>query len=354
LAHLDPLEPGSNPGEVRSVRIHPFVHNNSHLYVGYVELQFPSGNRDIHPFSPQIPSDLPLPAPTPIDRWNPYRLGPFVVFDSSQELSDLDDANQVSDIYFRDGFQLPPEPAPFANLVSVNHSGNGAGNGPSTALGVSADERFILFHSLASDLVANDTNQLGDLFLRDLRTQTTLLLSAGLGGCAADGSTTRRVMFNRDGTKVIFESHARDLAPGDYNQTRDVFVATLSLPDSDGDGLPDSCELTWFGTLAKDGGEDSDGDGALDRDEHAAGTSPIKGLSVFGVITIQQAQLGLKSIIWTAAPGRRYQIEYRDALRSSGWIQAPEIISATSSTADWTDLSSPENPQRFYRVRLLP
>jgi hypothetical protein len=44
--------------------------------------------------------------------------------------------------------------------------------------------------------------------------------------------------------------------------------------DSDGDGLPDSWEMQYFGNLGHDGSLDSDGDHSTDAEEYAAGTNP--------------------------------------------------------------------------------
>ena len=52
--------------------------------------------------------------------------------------------------------------------VSVNYSGTGPGNGDSLPTGVSANGRYALFESAASDLVAGDTNGVVDVFVRDL------------------------------------------------------------------------------------------------------------------------------------------------------------------------------------------
>lgn len=49
-------------------------------------------------------------------------------------------------------------------LASVNQSGNG----PSVALDFTTNGQWLLFQSDASDLVANDTNNATDLFLRNL------------------------------------------------------------------------------------------------------------------------------------------------------------------------------------------
>jgi hypothetical protein len=72
-------------------------------------------------------------------------------------------------------------------LVSVNATGTGGGNAHSgqapssnaTNFAVSADGRYITFTSVASNLVNHDFNQSADVFVRDLQTNTTTLLSGG-------------------------------------------------------------------------------------------------------------------------------------------------------------------------------
>src|SRR5439155_214612 len=53
--------------------------------------------------------------------------------------------------------------------VSVDGAGN-EGNGSSQEPAISADGRFVAFHSDASNLVAGDTNDVGDVFVRDRQT----------------------------------------------------------------------------------------------------------------------------------------------------------------------------------------
>src|SRR5687768_5503519 len=69
-------------------------------------------------------------------------------------------------------------------LVSINQAGNASGNGISdlTELSVSADGRYVAFVSRADDLVAGDANGAFDVFLRDLREGTTILVSINAAG----------------------------------------------------------------------------------------------------------------------------------------------------------------------------
>lgn len=275
----------------------------------------------------------------------------LIAFESTQTRGALRDANEVADVFVWN--RVLNTPWGGESLVSVNHAGTGAGNGRSRLLDLSPDGRFVLFHSWAGDLVAHDDNSVGDLFLRDLRTQTTLLLSVGQQR-AAEGHTSARAMFNRAGTKIIFESYARNLAAGDFNETRDVFAATLSLPDSDGDGLPDSWELTWFGTLDPDGTADTDGDSASDGDEFIAGTSPINDRSIFAALPIRSSSGGEPVILWAAVPGRTYRVQFKDDFNVPGWATLPGDVVADSSTGRKLDETGAGGPHRFYRVQVLP
>jgi Tol biopolymer transport system component len=98
------------------------------------------------------------------------------------------------------------------------------GSGDSVSVSVSRDGRFVLFNSSANDLVATDNSRFGlDVFLHNLNSGTTILVSANLDGSGgSDNSFAGQVSTN--GNYVVFESDATDLVPGDTNGVRDVFV----------------------------------------------------------------------------------------------------------------------------------
>jgi hypothetical protein len=77
-------------------------------------------------------------------------------------------------------------------LISVNLSGTGGGNGNSWPQGISTNGQYVLFESVASDLVANDTNNASDVFVRDLMNDTTMLASANLYGGTGNGVSAIR------------------------------------------------------------------------------------------------------------------------------------------------------------------
>ena len=96
----------------------------------------------------------------------------------------------------------------------------GSGN-----VGLSADGRYVVFESSATNLVAADTNDESDVFLHDRQTGTTTRVSRGMGGAEANGSSTDPAI-SADGRHVAFSSTASNLVPGDTNNSTldDVFV----------------------------------------------------------------------------------------------------------------------------------
>ena len=84
-------------------------------------------------------------------------------------------------------------------LVSVNISGMGGGNGDSVATALSTNGRYACFESSASDLVNGDTNGLTDIFVRDVWSNTTVLVSVALDGLSAGNGVCRGSSMSPDG-----------------------------------------------------------------------------------------------------------------------------------------------------------
>src|SRR6266704_1182779 len=116
--------------------------------------------------------------------------------------------------------------AGMTTLVSVNFTGTGGGNGDSIPTGISTNGRYACFESSASDLVLTDTNGLTDVFVRDLMSNTTALVSANLAGVPGNG-VCRGSALTPDGRYVAFVSAATNLVAGDTNGIPDVFLRDL-------------------------------------------------------------------------------------------------------------------------------
>jgi hypothetical protein len=147
--------------------------------------------------------------------------GRFIVFTSSASDVVAGDTNGWYDIFLRD-LQTNT-----MTLVSVNRFGTNGGNGSSDASTISRSGRFVVFHSFASDLVPNDTNGVDDIFVRDLTTGTTSLVSVsrfGTNGGNGSSGNTSSYSISTDGRFVLFQSNASDLVENDNNQASDWFV----------------------------------------------------------------------------------------------------------------------------------
>jgi len=111
-------------------------------------------------------------------------------------------------------------------LVSVAAGGSQAVGDSNLRHGggaVSADGRYVVFHSYRPTLVRNDRNGVADVFLRDLDRGTTQLLSAAWDGGSGD-SYAVDASISADGRHVAFYSPAGDLVQGDGNGSGDIFV----------------------------------------------------------------------------------------------------------------------------------
>ena len=240
--------------------------------------------------------------------------------------------------------------SPGSDLVSANPSG-APGNGPSSSPVVSADGRYVVFYSKASDLVANDTNNAGDVFVRDRVLGVTMLVSANAQGRPGNGPSSRPVIAG-DGRTVAFQSMATDLVSNDFNDKRDIFLLKLAGVDSDGDGMDDDWEVAYFGNLSRDGSGDFDGDGASDLDEFRAGTDPTASASVLRVLRVMPAGGGATQLIWTGNPNRNYRVEFKDDLGAANWSVVNGTVSWNGSTASITDPAG--SAHRYYRAVRLP
>jgi len=190
-------------------------------------------------------------------------------------------------------------------LISLNRLGTGGGNGTSTSPLISADGRFVVFTSKASDLVENDNNNASDIFVRDRLQGKTLLVSLNKDGTGSgNGSSTKPVMA-ADGRTVIFQSVASDLVPGDYNDKRDVFVLRLA-------------------------------EGEL------------------RALTVTSVGSGTTTVLWSAVPGKSYQVQFKNETGDPNWTTLPNIVTASGTTAAAVDNSGGFPSHRFYRVMLAP
>jgi Tol biopolymer transport system component len=109
--------------------------------------------------------------------------------------------------------------------TQVSNATGGApqGNGASSLPAISADGRWVTFSSLATNLVAGDTNARADIFLHDRANNVTTRISVGPGGVQANNSSLFP-SISGDGRFVTYDSSADNLVPGDDNGRSDGFI----------------------------------------------------------------------------------------------------------------------------------
>jgi Tol biopolymer transport system component len=111
-------------------------------------------------------------------------------------------------------------------LVSKNSEGVIANN-RSIKPSISSDGRFVAYHSRATNLVPNDVNGHFDVFVHDLATGVTSIASIGFDGSPTDGHSAD-TSISGDGRYVAFTSIATNLVPGDDNGLIDLFVRDMA------------------------------------------------------------------------------------------------------------------------------
>ncbi len=141
----------------------------------------------------------------------------YVTFDSHATNLVPGDTNGQRDIFVHDRQMGSTE------LVSVASNGSQA-DSSSNAPGISSDGRYVVFGSGASNLVPGDTNMMGDVFVHDRQTHLTERVSVASDGSQSNGSGSSLASISADGRYVAFHSYARNLVPGDTNGKSDVFV----------------------------------------------------------------------------------------------------------------------------------
>lgn len=109
--------------------------------------------------------------------------------------------------------------------VSVTSEGNEA-NLHSFAPSISGDGRYVTFQSEATNLVADDDNGFTDIFLYDRYTNELKLISRNLAGKSANFKSNFATI-SQDGHYIVFQSDASDLVANDTNQVRDVFIYSI-------------------------------------------------------------------------------------------------------------------------------
>lgn len=142
--------------------------------------------------------------------------GRLVAFGSGASNLVPGDKNGHDDIFLRD------RSAGTTTRLSVGWDGRES-DADSYSPVISADGSFVAFVGLADNLVPNDTNHQADIFLVEVATGNTSLVSVATDGGSANGDS-QQCRISGDGGRVVFSSMASNLVPDDLNDFMDVFM----------------------------------------------------------------------------------------------------------------------------------
>jgi PKD repeat protein len=143
--------------------------------------------------------------------------GRYVVFASQADNLASNDTNSGWDVFLHD------RQTGQTTRVSVASDGTQA-DGDSGLPFISADGRYVAFWSSASNLVSEDTNGYPDIFVHDRQTGQTTRVSVASDGTQANSDTTGYPSISADGRYVAFHSAASNLVSEDTNGYPDIFV----------------------------------------------------------------------------------------------------------------------------------
>jgi len=191
--------------------------------------------------------------------------GRYIAFDSIASNLDPADTDAISDVFVRDTL---------ANVTKLVSRATGAAGAKANVVSdnpwLSSTGRFVAFNSDAANLDSNDSGDFTDIFLRDLQMNATLAISLTNAGAHGDNISLYPAVAT-DGT-TVFHSMATSLVAGDTNSTWDVF----RVDDVDRDGMTNGFEsaTACLQPTIHDAGSDGDYDGLLNGAEVSIGLNP--------------------------------------------------------------------------------
>jgi Calx-beta domain/WD40-like Beta Propeller Repeat len=219
--------------------------------------------------------------------------GRFAVFQSSAPDITPNDSGSGLDLFRRD---LQTGTTTMVTATITNTGSNGPSNFGYFPI-ISTDGRYITFQSNAKGYVANDLNDHYDAFRRDMQTNTTVLISGTTGGGTGVANDALGAVMSSDGRYVAFICFGTDFVsiPDTNNRgdvcLRDVNAGTTTLLSANIAGTAASNLGGDYPVISADGRftffESSSTDMVLNT---------ITGISIFGVANQGRAQFNLNGL----------------------------------------------------------
>lgn len=131
--------------------------------------------------------------------------GLIVAFQTIAVLESSDTGGFI-DVYIRNRRLMSAD----TRLVSLNTTGAAGGNGNSSDAQISGDGKYVVFESLATNLVSNDNNSIKDIFVRNLLSSMTARLNIRFDGSEStfpiNTAYQHLPVISQDGRYISFQS----------------------------------------------------------------------------------------------------------------------------------------------------
>lgn len=189
--------------------------------------------------------------------------GRFVAFSSSASNVVPNDTNNAADVFLRDNRLRT------TTLVSVNTTGTGPANAASWSPSISGDGRYVAFISTATDISADKSDSLQDIFVRDMQAGVTTLISRATGplGVKSNGNSSGP-RISKNGRYVVFYTRANNLDPADPDVNYDVYRRDFGDPTLTFATILISRQTGAGGTKGTGGGGTGSLNPSISRDGH--------------------------------------------------------------------------------------
>lgn len=155
----------------------------------------------------------------------------------------------------------------------------------------------------------------------------------------------------------LFANETHTVADANANNDTATFAVNLWV-DSDGDGIPDSWMIQYFGHPTGDAGDlsragdDADNDGMSNLAEYIAGTNPRDPGSYLRISSIVVAGTNGVQIVWGSATNKLYSLMRTSALGDdAGFTTIAEHILSTPPQNSFLDTTATNAAAGFYRIK---
>ena len=153
--------------------------------------------------------------------------GQSVLFHSEATNLVEGDTNGVRDVFLR---HVPTDTTTRASVAVNGVQAVGGDSSEFDIVGIDQGGRYVVFSSAATNLVPGDNNAEIDVFVKDMTTGMIRRVSLGpLGVQSADAFRGVQGAISANGRVVAFSSPRADVVPDDTNEVEDVFVRELPV-----------------------------------------------------------------------------------------------------------------------------